>query len=309
MSDPRVGILTGTTASGKTQLALKLASERGGIEIVNADSMLVYRGMDIGTAKPTAEERARIPHHLIDIRDFDETFTAGDFVRAATSAITDIHARGKRALVVGGTGFYLKALTRGLWEGPPTNEEVRGRLENLDSEDLHEKLRARDSMSALRIGPADRYRLIRALEIIEVSGETPTELQARLELRPPLEQFVLWIVDRPSAELEQRIATRAQAMLEQGLLDEVSSLREKSPGARPLSAVGYAQICDYLDGRKPEGRTVRPGLPGLRDEIELATRQLVKRQRTWFRGQHDSPMLTMDRDREELIRRFDEVYG
>lgn len=292
-----IAILTGPTATGKTAFALELASQVPEIEIVNADSLLVYRQMNIGTAKPSAEELARVPHHLIDILNPDEPYAAGDFVRDVHTKILEIQSRGHRPLIVGGTGFYLKALLFGLWPSPKSDPELRAELEARPMAELYAELEKHDPQSAYRIGPNDRYRLARAIEHIRLSGKTPSELQASQPTEPD-PRFELLIVDRPSAELEARIAKRTNAMLAAGLLDEVARLREQYPGARPLSSVGYAEACAYLDGTPPAGRKIRPGLPGLQDEIQLATRQLVKRQRTWFRGQSGPRAKWFELDRE-----------
>ena len=310
---PPTAILTGVTASGKTAAALDFARAHGAIEIVNADSLLVYRGMDIGTAKPAPAELREIPHHVIDLRDPSEPFTAGDFVREVERALEDIHARGKRALLVGGTGFYLKALLYGLWEAPAADPAVRARLETESNPRLHEKLRASDEASALRIGPNDRYRLIRALETLELSGQTPSELEARQKARKKNEAFHLLVTDRENAELNRRIDLRTRAMLDAGLVEETRALGGRFPDARALGSVGYAETAAYLAGRRPRGRKIRAGLDGLADEIGLSTRQLVKRQRTWFRGQFaargDAETFTLDRDRASLQARLTEIYG
>jgi tRNA dimethylallyltransferase len=166
---------------------------------------------------------------------------------------------------------------------------VRARLAALPLGELQARLGRADPASAARIGRADRYRLVRALELVELAGRTPTELQASLEAShrgAPDPRLELWIVDRAPAELEARLSARARAMIDQGLVDEVRRVRASFPAARALGAVGYLQVCDYLDGRKPSGRRVAPGVEGLVDEIRLATRQLVKKQRTWFRNLH-----------------------
>ena len=277
-------ILTGPTATGKTAIALEVARALPGeIEIVNADSMLVYRGMDIGTAKPTQEELREVPHHLVDIRNPDEPFTAGEFVREASRVLVDIRSRNKKPLIVGGTGFYLKALLYGLWDAPPAHPAIRARLENEALPSLWERLEARDPESAKRIGGTDRYRLVRALELIELTGRTPTELEAeRPQLPDP--EFHLIVIDRETRELEERIRLRVLQMLEQGLVEEVEGLRTAYPLARSLGAVGYAETMAHLEGHLPSGRKIAPGIAGLQSEIELGTRQLVKRQRTWFRS-------------------------
>jgi tRNA dimethylallyltransferase len=281
-------VLTGPTASGKTALALEmaeLARERGQapIEVINADSMQVYRGMDIGTAKPTREELARVPHHLIDVRDPSQPYTAGDFVRETRAAIAAIEGRGHRALVVGGTGFYLRALFWGIWDGPAAHPAIRARLGAEPLQELHARLLARDPESAHRIGPADRYRLTRALELIELGGKTPTEIESE-HAGAPDPSLRLWIVDREPAELERRMRARVRQMLDQGLIDETKRIRAEYAGSRALSAVGYKEVCAYLEGEPPAGRKIAPGIEGLASEIELATRQLIKKQRTWFKN-------------------------
>ena len=307
-----IGILAGPTATGKSELGLRLAEEAGcPIEIISADSLLVYRGMDIGTAKPTPAERAQRPHHLLDLRDPSESYTAADFVRDTRRIIGEIEARGARPLIVGGTGFYLKALLHGTWDAPPTNVELRERLAELDADSLYRELEAADSVSALRIGRNDRYRLVRAVEILRLTGRTPSELQAA-QIRPPDPRFRLWIIDRPDQELEERIAARASAMLANGLLEETRALVAAFPGARALAAVGYAQARIFLDGGRPPGRKPRAGEPGLLDEIGLATRQLVKSQRTWFRGQHsenERAWFTLDAELPTLRGVFLSVYS
>ncbi len=303
----KTAILTGTTASGKTATALEVAS-RYGLEIINADSLLVYRGMDIGTAKPTRDELARVPHHLIDVRGPNEPYNAADFVQGVEAALTEIHARGKRALIAGGTGFYLKALLYGVWETPGTSTEIRARLEPLDNAELYARLKTRDPESAYRITQGDRYRLIRALEVIERSGKTPTELEAEQSGKAADARFRLLIVDRENEDLFARIEKRSRQMIDDGLVDETRRIRESYPDARPLDAVGYAQARDYFDGIKPESRKLREGLAGLSDEVALATRQLVKKQRTWFKGQLEGEWFILDRDRAKLDAVLESIY-
>jgi tRNA dimethylallyltransferase len=306
-----IGILAGPTATGKSALALALAEEAAAagapIELVNADSLLFYRGMDIGTAKPSAAERERVPHHLIDIRDPGEGHSAGDFVREATSAIVSIEGRGHRPLLVGGTGFYLKALIRGPWRAPPADPELRAELGSLENAELLKRLQRVDPLSAQRIGPNDRYRLIRALEIWELTGRSPSELAK--EIAPADPRFRLWVIDRPETELESRIRVRTRHMLESGLVGEARELFGRFPGVRPLRSVGYAQALDFLNGVGPRGRKRSPGLAGLADEIDLATRHLAKSQRTWFKGQHpEARHFLLDAELEKLRAEFRSVY-
>jgi tRNA dimethylallyltransferase len=299
-ASPVVPILSGPTASGKTALALEVAEKFGGIELINADSLCIYREMDIGTAKPTREERSRVPHHLVDIRNPSEEFTAGDFVREVKTAVESIQARGKRALIVGGTGFYLKALRFGLWDAPPADPELRKALEALPLAELHRELAEKDPASAQRIGATDLYRLVRAVEILRLSGKTPSELQAQAPSEPS-PNFPLWVIDRTAEELDARILLRSDALLRAGLLEETRSLSERFPGARPLKSVGYAECVLYLAGQSPAGRTIAPGVAGLRGEITLATRQLARRQRKWFRNQKPEKRFQLDQDHSALL--------
>jgi len=292
-------ILAGPTACGKTAFALELAA-RYDLELINADSLLVYRGFDIGTAKPSREELARFPHHLVDVRDPGENYTAADFVRDVERLLREIASRGRRTLIVGGTSFYLKALSFGLWDAPATNPEFRKSVEDEESSSLFAQLEKLDPAHALKIGPADRYRIIRALEILQFSGRRPSELEAEARGRGPDPRFPLWVIDRAAEEIEARIRQRTEAMLEQGLIEEAGRLRDETPTARALGSVGYAQVLDFLDGRSPQGRQVRPGLDGLRDEITLATRQLARSQRTFLRGMAHAQWFLFEQDRPRL---------
>lgn len=307
----KTAILTGPTASGKSSIALDFAraARKAGIEmeIINADSIAVYRGFDIGSAKPTKAERTEIPHHLIDVLDPNEFFAAPDFAKRVERTLAEIHARGARALVVGGTGFYIKALVYGVWDAPPTSDSFRQSLENQSNAELHARLKTLDPASADRIPPNDRYRVVRALEIHALSGKKASDL-ARDENRAPDPRYVHLHVDREPRELEARIHARTQAMLDQGLVEETRALRTAYPRARALTSVGYAQVIHYLDGVQPDGRKVASGLAGLRDEIALATRQLVKSQRTWFKGQAEAEEFTLDTDREKLLERLTSIY-
>ncbi len=311
-----IGILTGPTATGKSSLAFRLASQNQKIEILSADSLLIYRGMDIGTAKPTLDELQKIPHHLINILDPNQIFTAGEFVRQSHKIFEEVHARGNRVLIVGGTGFYLKALLFGLWETPAADPIIRKDLQNYNNLDLFNRLKKIDEASAQRIGLSDRYRLIRALEIYYLTHQSPSQLQ-NLQPTQPNPQFRLWILDRSNSELHSRIKTRTEQMLQSGLIQEFRSLFKKFHESRALNAVGYAQVKAYLLGEKPPGRKVKPGEEGLSEEIQLATRQLVKQQRTWFRGQFQNSLQNADwlqwfhlnEDLSLLEETFKSVYG
>jgi tRNA dimethylallyltransferase len=283
-------ILTGPTASGKTALALDLAG-RLGAEIIALDSMTVYRGMDIGTAKPTALERARIPHHLIDVLDPWESLTVAWWLDQAQAACRDITARGKRPLFVGGTPFYLKALLFGLFAGPPADEDLRRALEaEADSAGeaaLHARLVAVDPKTAARLHPNDVRRVVRALEVLTLTGRPISDWQRSWDtpafasnpaLTPPPAPIPAVVLELPREVLYERINTRVDQMVAAGWLDEVRRLRELP---RPLSrearqALGYREWLAHLDG-------MGPGCTETANLIRTRTRQFAKRQLTWFR--------------------------
>jgi tRNA dimethylallyltransferase len=277
-------ILTGPTASGKSALALELAP-RLNAEIVSADSMTVYRGMDIGTAKPSAEDRARVPHHLIDVLDPWESANVAWWLEQAAERVRDIEARGKTALFVGGTPFYLKALLCGLFPSPPSDEDLRRRLEAeagaQGNEALHARLAGVDPVSAGRLHPNDVRRVVRALEVWHLTGR-PLSAWQRQDWwggdGPRFRAGSCLAIDVPRPELYARIDRRVEGMFAAGWVDEVRRLRELP---RPLSreasqALGYREIGEYLDGRR--------SLPETMALVQLRTRQFAKRQLTWFRG-------------------------
>ena len=308
-------ILTGPTASGKTALAIEAAMELRAlrtqapqIEIINADSVCFYQEFNIGSAKPTPEELKLVPHHLIDVAHPNENYHAGKFLKDCEQKLSEIHARGNRAIIVGGSGFYLKALRLGLWEAPPTDEKFREAMAAIDTPPLFEKLVKLDPLHAQKIGANDRYRIIRALEIIETgSGKTPTQLEKEMPSEPD-PRFQLWVIDRDKAELEDRMRVRIAQMLDQGWIEETRALIEKYPQSRTLGAVGYQQIVDHLNGVLPEGRIKKPGLPGLIDEIVLSHRQLAKQQRTWFKNMKPDQLFQLEKDRADLKEKLMTLY-
>lgn len=308
MEKPVIGILTGPSCTGKSSLAMEWAKRHGQMELISADSILVYRDVNIGSAKPSVSERSEVPHHLVDILDPSESYTAGDFIRAVWNKIEEVESRQRRVLIVGGTGFYLKALLYGLWDSGKAQPEFRKTLENKTNAELYQDFKKVDSDWAVKITQGDRYRLIRALETIHHRGKTPSALQQEMP-QTPHPRFELWVMDRDRQELENRIQKRSEAMLQEGLLEEVRGLRERFPDSRVLSSVGYRQACDFLDQKPPAGRKQSPGLKGLIDEISLGTRQLVKRQRTWFRGQASAQWFYLDQDKNKLEQAFQKAYG
>lgn len=272
--------LTGPTASGKTAAGVALA-ERLGAEVVALDSMTLYRGMDIGTAKPSAAERRAIPHHLIDVLDpWDESASVAWYRDRAAEVLRYLAARGKPALFVGGTPMYLKVLLRGLFEGPSADEALRADLEaeadRLGDLALHARLAAVDSATAARLHPNDRRRVIRALEVFERTGRPLSAWQA--EHDRPAEGVRVFALARPRSELHWRIDRRALAMFDEGLVEEVERLLAgpRPPGSAALQGVGYREVIDLLEGRASRAETI--------ERIQARTRQFAKRQETWFRG-------------------------
>jgi len=278
---PKAYALLGPTASGKSALALRLA-EAHPVEIVSVDSAQVYRGMDIGTAKPSAAERARVPHHLIDVVDPDERYSAGRFRQDAILAVTDILGRKKVPLLVGGTMLYYRSLVSGLDELPAANPEVRNEIrmeaEREGWQALHAKLGKIDPKAAARIMPNDAQRIQRALEVFRLTGKPISELQrGEAEALPFSIRACALIPER--GELHRRIEQRFDAMLREGLPDELRRLRRNfdlSPDLPSMRTVGYRQAWSFVEGRINESE--------LRAQAIAATRQLAKRQLTWLRS-------------------------
>ncbi|AEA66688.1 MULTISPECIES: tRNA (adenosine(37)-N6)-dimethylallyltransferase MiaA [Pseudomonas] len=293
---PPAIFLMGPTAAGKTDLAIELTKVLP-CELISVDSALVYRGMDIGTAKPSKELLAEFPHRLIDILDPAEAYSAADFRRDALQAMAEITARGRIPLLVGGTMLYYKALVDGLADMPAADPEVRAQIEEeaarLGWQALHEQLAIIDPESAARIHPNDPQRLSRALEVYRVSGQSMTALRQRQSAQSTeaaasgLQQLPYTVANLAIAPanrqvLHRRIEQRFTLMLEQGFVDEVVALRERSDlhaGLPSIRAVGYRQVWDYLDGKLTSAEMQERGI--------IATRQLAKRQFTWLRSWTD----------------------
>ncbi|WP_137818588.1 tRNA (adenosine(37)-N6)-dimethylallyltransferase MiaA [Pseudomonas sp. 2FG] len=293
---PAAIFLMGPTAAGKTDLAIELARVLP-CELISVDSALIYRGMDIGTAKPSKELLAEFPHRLIDIRDPAERYSAAEFRADALAAMAEITARGRIPLLVGGTMLYYKALQEGLADMPGADPQVRAELEARAAvegwEALHRELAAVDPESAARIHPNDPQRLTRALEVFRVSGLTMTAhrqrqagqnsgLDASGHEQLPYTVARLAIAPAQRQVLHARIAERFQLMLEQGFIEEVEALRKRGDlhaGLPSIRAVGYRQVWDYLDGNLDRAEMVERGI--------IATRQLAKRQFTWLRSWSD----------------------
>ena len=273
--------LTGATAVGKTGVGLALA-RRLGAEIVALDSMTVYRGMDIGTAKPTAAEQAEVPHHLLDIVDPADDYSVAQYVDDARQVVADIRSRDRDVLFVGGTPLYLKSLLRGLFDGPPADwplrEEIEEELEHVGQEALYERLQQIDPVAASNIHPHDTRRLVRALEVYRATGEPISHQQLQFDEGRRADECRVFVLRRERAEQHRRIEDRVEAMLAAGLIDEV---RELTAGGRQLGrtarqAVGYRESLDYLAGACDLSTT--------RERITIRTRRFAKRQGTWFRS-------------------------
>ena len=300
--------LAGPTASGKTAAALAIAQAHD-VEIISVDSALVYRGMDIGTAKPTAAEFAAVPHHLINIRDPRQAYSAAEFVADAQALIADITARNKLALLVGGTMLYFKALADGLDDMPRANPAIRAELEAQAREQgwpaMHAELALADPVTAARVHPSDSQRIQRALEVFRASGQPLssfhttkiiannacfTRASGMNDQYPPMDDALLISLEpQDRSWLHQRIAQRFDAMLASGFLDEVNALRARgdlNPDLPSMRCVGYRQAWEALDGLWP--------MKELRDKGIFATRQLAKRQITWLRSMPQRQVVACD---------------
>jgi tRNA dimethylallyltransferase len=269
-------VLVGPTASGKSALALEVARRLGGIELVSVDSMCVYRGMDLGTAKPSPADQAEVPHHLLDLVEPHQEYAVAEFQAAARAAIAAIAARGHRALLVGGTGLYLRAVVDGL-ALPGRFPEVRAEIEaEPDTAKLHRRLAAVDPAAATRMEPSNRRRIVRALEVTLGSGRPFSSFGPGLEAYPPV-PYVQRAVELPRPLLDQRIVERYRQQLAEGFLDEARALHTHPLGLSRTArqALGYRELFDHLDGHC-----------GLDEAVELAivrTRRFARRQERWFR--------------------------
>ncbi|MCL2309233.1 MAG: tRNA (adenosine(37)-N6)-dimethylallyltransferase MiaA [Proteobacteria bacterium] len=301
LHSPPAILLMGPTATGKSALALELAERFDG-EIISVDSAQVYRGMNIGTAKPDAATRARVPHHLIDLIDPTEPYSAARFVRDALAAVRDIRSRGKRPLLVGGTMLYFKALLEGLSELPMADETVRAELDAWAAREgwpaLHGELSGVDPITAARLKPTDAQRIQRALEVWRLTGVPLSQLQGRRQGQQQTDEMLssplcLALLPNDRKQLHEAIARRFDHMLTEGLIDEVRALRARYSLASSMPSmrcVGYRQAWAYLDGQCDEVTLRATGI--------AATRQLAKRQITWLRNM--SNLLTADPFTEDV---------
>lgn len=286
-------MILGVTASGKARLAFELA-QRIDAEIVSVDSMKVYRRMDIGTAKPSAEARQQVRYHMIDVVEPSESFSAGLFLDQASAAIEEIQSRGKSVVAVGGTALYSKALLYGLFEGPSRDDQIRAELlARVEAESpavLHKELAAIDPAAAERIGPNDAKRIVRALEVYRLTGKPISSLQRQFDAETPVGNWTIFGLRRDKPVESGRINARVKTMVRMGLDDEVRSLlaeeRPLSPQAR--CAIGYAEMIEHVEGRL--------SLDEAAEQIKKNTRRLAKGQRTWFRRFADVTWLDVEPD-------------
>jgi tRNA dimethylallyltransferase len=303
---PKLVIVFGPTAAGKSELVLELAP-RLNAEVINADSQQVYRQMDIGTAKPSQAERAKVPHHVIDVVDPDEEFNVARYCELALAAAHDIRRRGKQAIVSGGTALYIKALTRGLFVGPAQDAGIRNAL-NVEAEkngfrSLYQRLERVDSSATSWIHPNDRQRIIRALEVYELTGKPISEWQKEHGFRESAFSTLKIGLDRQRAELYDRINQRCDQMIDAGLVHEVKGLFEKgySRELNSLRSVGYRHMGLFLMGRMSFDEAVHL--------MKRDTRRLAKRQLTWFRRDAEIRWFHPERQTQEIHRALESFIG
>ena len=302
---PRPIFIAGPTAVGKSEIALRLAEQLGG-EIISADSMQVYRGLDLGTAKPSPAERARVPHHLIDICNLTENFDAAQFIRLAQKAITEIQARGHVPIFCGGTGLYFKAFLSGLGEAPGTNPDLRAELEAASFEALLHELRERDPAAYEKIDKQNPRRVIRAVEVIRLTGKKFSEQRAewKSEVRSQKSEKAFCFARQP-ADLHARINARVDAMFARGMVEETRELLQHglAENKTAMQAIGYRQVVEYLRDERSLTETI--------ELVKSRTRQFAKRQLTWFRrhGNMEWIELKSDESLEECVQKICETVS
>jgi tRNA dimethylallyltransferase len=298
----RVGFIVGPTAAGKSSLAIRIA-EQLGAEIVNADSRQLYRGMDIGTAKPRTDELRRVPHHLIDIRDPDSPLDVAEFIVLARRAIANIAGRGRRVLVVGGSGLYLRAIRGGIVAAPPASREIRARLTALADAhgvgNLFGRLQEIDPEAAAWIKPNDLKRIVRALEVYEQTGVPISQLQRRHHFAErPFETLTVGL-RLPRADLYKTIDERFDAMIEEGLIGEVQMLLANRYEL-PLSTIGYREMAGFVLGEISQAEAMV--------QAKRASRRLAKRQLTWFRADPEIVWLDAARSADQALKLFEDFF-
>lgn len=277
--------LTGATASGKSTLSIPLARELDA-EIISLDSMAIYRGMTIGTAKPSLEQQQQVPHHMIDLLEPNQTYSVSQYREAALEKVHQIRERGRQVLFVGGTALYLQALLKGIFEGPPADWEFRSQveqeLEETGPEALHQRLEMFDPLSAQKLHPNDTRRIIRALEVLHVTGQPISHMQREFERAMKPEQCRVFWLHLPRPQLHQRIEHRVDQMFAQGLVDEVQDLLDRfgQLSHSAMQAVGYKEVIAHLQGEYDREQAI--------EQVKIRTRRFARGQETWFRNMQES---------------------
>lgn len=296
-------LILGVTASGKGRLGFELAKKLGG-EVLSVDSMKVYKRMDTGTAKPPMQRRLQVRHHLIDVVEPWESFSVDRFLELSEQAISDIRGRGKRVIAVGGTAMYIKAMLYGIFEGPGTDEQLREKLQIQVREQggpagLHRRLAEVDPEAAGRIHPNDEKRIVRALEVYELTGRPISSFQTQFEAEKPKPGWWVLGLRREKTDASSRINQRVIKMVEQGLVDEVRSLLadERGLSKQAAQAIGYAEIIEHLQGRMELDKAI--------EKIKINTRRLAKGQRTWFKTFREVQWIDVEPDEsvESVLKR------
>jgi len=301
----KVIILLGPTGVGKTEVSILLAKVLD-TEIISADSMQIYKGMDIGTAKPTKEQREKVRHHMIDIVEPSESYSVGRYIEDVKPIIKNLHDRGKIPIIVGGTGLYIKAMTRGIFSGPSADWKLREELLSFEEEQkgvLYDYLRQFDPEAAQKIMPSDTRRIIRAIEVCTKTKQGISELQKKLTQPLPYE-FIRIGLTRERKELYRMIEERVDEMINAGLVEEVKKMLTMNPDRTPMQAIGYKEIAMYLDGNIPLEETVML--------IKRSTKRYAKRQFTWFKKEEDVYWIDITGiyDSNEIFRQVRQVlYG
>jgi tRNA dimethylallyltransferase len=302
---PKILVILGPTAAGKSELSIQIAKRIGG-EIVNADSLQVYKYMDIGTAKPSRAERGDIPHHLIDIIDPSTEFNAGAYRKVAQEAIQELHKKGIRIILVGGTYLYVRVLLYGLIEGISANREIRDRLRRLKSDFgvsyIYEKLKSLDPGAAGRIHPNDYVRIERALEAYYITGTKMSELQEKHGFKGDEYEVLKIGIFEEREVLRKKIDQRVDRMIESGLVDEVRKLREMGFGRdlKPMQSIGYKHINQYVDGEIALDKAI--------ELIKRDTKRLAKRQMTWLRRDKSICWYSIPEDLDRIMYRVEDFY-
>jgi tRNA dimethylallyltransferase len=305
--NPKVIVLTGPTGSGKSSLAIELASIFRGA-IINGDSLSVYRGLDIGTAKPTLAERSLVPHYLFDILEPDEDFDSLDYLSLARPLIKELTDKGYLPIVVGGSGLYLRSLLKGVFFGPGRDPVYREHLRALETEgvNLHELLQQKDPKTAARLHPHDRIRIERALEVFHQEGQSISDLQEKHALSDRVFDSLQLVIELPTPVLDIRLQDRVNKMFELGIVAETENLLNRgfSPELKPLQSIGYREVISYLRGEN--------SLEETKAKVYLRTRRFAKRQRSWFRGQMPEAIRVeneLDKIKSEVVLFLEEVQN